>query len=110
MEKIANCRKNRFRDSIIKNKQKNMEINSFPRFVNWFFTAGSPVSEIDMWLFIVIVAWSLGWKGAALWKAARNNQLYWFSAFMVVNTIGILEIIYIYVFAKKQPETGLPNR
>lgn len=83
-----------------------MEINSFPRSVSWFFTTGAPIPEISMWLFIVIVAWSLAWKGAALWKAARNNQLYWFSALMVVNTIGILEIIYIYVFAKKRTEAG----
>jgi methionyl-tRNA synthetase len=83
-----------------------MEINSFPRNVNWFFTTGTPIPEISMWLFVVIVAWSLAWKGVALWKAARNNQLYWFSALMVVNTIGILEIIYIYVFAKKRPETS----
>jgi len=83
-----------------------MEIESFPRSVNWFFTTGSPVPEINFWLFIVIVVWSLAWKGAALWKAARNNQLYWFTALMLVNTVGILEIIYIYVFTKKRPEIG----
>ncbi|MFZ3074128.1 MAG: DUF5652 family protein [Minisyncoccales bacterium] len=83
-----------------------MEIESFPRSVNWFFTTGSPVPEINFWLFIAIVVWSLAWKGAALWKAARNNQLYWFTALMLVNTVGILEIIYIYVFTKKRPEIG----
>jgi methionyl-tRNA synthetase len=74
--------------------------------VSWFFTTGNPIPEINFWLFIVIVAWSLAWKGVALWKAARNNQLYWFTGLLIVNTVGILEIIYIYVFAKKQPESG----
>jgi len=82
-----------------------MNISSFPQYVNWFFTTGSPIPEISIWLFTVIVVWSLGWKGAALWKAARNNQLYWFSAMLFINTVGILEIVYIYVFAKNKPET-----
>lgn len=81
-----------------------MNINSFPQFINWFFTSGNPIPDINFWLFTIIVAWSLGWKGAALWKAARNNQLYWFCALLFINTVGILEIIYIYVFAKNKPE------
>ncbi len=71
-----------------------------------FFTGGAPASTIGIWIFIALVAWSLAWKGVALWKAARNNQMYWFAALMVINTVGILEIIYIYVFAQKKPEAG----
>jgi len=81
-------------------------MNTYPQLMSKFFTAGSPAPEISIWLFVVLVAWSLAWKGAALWKAARNNQLYWFAALMVINTVGILEIVYIYVFAKKRPEIG----
>ena len=71
-----------------------------------FFTGGTPAAAINVWIFVALVAWSLAWKGVALWKAARNNQLYWFTALMIINTVGILEIFYIYVFAKKRPETG----
>jgi len=71
-----------------------------------FFTGGTPAATISMWIFIALVAWSLAWKGVALWKAARNNQMYWFAALMVINTVGILEIIYIYVFAQKKPEAS----
>ena len=81
---------------------KKMDINTFPQFVSWFFTSGNPAPNISIWLFILIVAWSLGWKGAALWKAARNNQLYWFTALVLLNTVGILEILYIYVFSQKK--------
>jgi len=46
--------------------------------------------------------WSVAWKGIALWKAAKNDNLKWFVVLLVVNTAGILEILYIYVFSKKK--------
>jgi len=49
-----------------------------------------------------LLIWSLGWKGTALWKAGRNNQPYWFVALLIVNTVGLLEIIYIVWFQKKR--------
>jgi methionyl-tRNA synthetase len=81
-------------------------MNTYPLFMSQFFTGGAPASNVSLWIFVALVAWSLAWKGIALWKAARNNQLYWFVAMMVINTVGILEIFYIYVFAKKMPEKG----
>ena len=51
---------------------------------------------------IVLALWSIPWKGWALWRAAKNNQLPWFIVFMVVNTVGILEIIYIFLISKKE--------
>ena len=53
-------------------------------------------------LSVVFLIWSFYWKGRALWKAARNNSLVWFIALLIVNTVGILEILYIYVFGKNQ--------
>ncbi len=53
-------------------------------------------------VFILLVIWSAIWKGVALWKAARNSDKYWFVALLVINTVGILEILYIYVFSKKK--------
>lgn len=57
-----------------------------------------------MALLVVIVIWVLCWKGVALWTAARNNSKPWFVALLVVNTIGILEILYIFVFSKKKAQ------
>ena len=51
-----------------------------------------------IFLLIVVSVWSVIWKGIALWKAARNNQLAWFVVLVVLNTAGILEIIYILFF------------
>jgi methionyl-tRNA synthetase len=52
-------------------------------------------------LLLAIIAWTLPWKGVALWKAARNNHSAWFIALLVINTLAILEIIYIFYFSKK---------
>ena len=51
---------------------------------------------------IILLIWSAIWKGIALWKAAGNKDLKWFIALLVINTVGILEILYIYVFSKKK--------
>ena len=57
------------------------------------------VGEISgiIWLLII---WSGVWKAWATWRAARNNHLTWFVVLWVVNTAGILEIIYIFFFSE----------
>lgn len=52
--------------------------------------------------FILLALWSLFWKGLALWKAARNDERYWFVALLVINTVGILELAYLFIFAKQK--------
>ncbi len=51
---------------------------------------------------ILLVVWVIIWKGIALWKAAKNGSKSWFIALLVLNTIGILKIIYIFYFAKEK--------
>ncbi len=53
-------------------------------------------------LFYFFLVWSLVWKGLALWRAAKNNHLVWFIVLLVVNTLGILEIVYLLIIGKKQ--------
>ena len=55
-------------------------------------------------LFILLIIWSMVWKGIALWKCGRNNQLTWFIVLLILNTAGILEIIYLLAFQKKKEE------
>jgi len=50
----------------------------------------------------VLMIWSVIWKGIALWRAGRNNQLGWFIALMILNTLGILEIVYLLTAGKKK--------
>ena len=52
------------------------------------------------WSLIIALAvlWSLVWKGVALWQAGKNSHLGWFIALYIVNTLGILEIIYLIAY------------
>jgi len=79
-----------------------------PHFVNYCvsqpFTWHTPIGGI----LVLLIIWSLAWKAVALWKAARKNQVWWFVALMLINTMGLLEILYIYVFADWGKNT-LPN-
>lgn len=50
----------------------------------------------------LLALWSLAWKGWALWTAARRGDRIWFIVFLIVNTAGILEIIYLYFFAGRR--------
>ncbi|MDD5032761.1 MAG: DUF5652 family protein [Candidatus Pacebacteria bacterium] len=54
------------------------------------------------WILFLVAAWTIPWKGVALWKAARFGQKWWFIALLVLNTLAILEIIYIFFVARKQ--------
>ena len=57
--------------------------------------------KVAPWVLAVLIVWSLIWKGMALWKAARLSSKGWFIVLLIVNTFGILEIIYIFFVAKK---------
>ena len=61
-----------------------------------------------IWLVLIIplaVVWSMAWKGIALWKAGRNEDLAWFIVLFIINTLGILDIIYIFAFGRKKTST-----
>jgi methionyl-tRNA synthetase len=55
---------------------------------------------IGILLLVIIIIWSLFWKALALWHAAKNNSKLWFIALLFINTLGILEIVYLYFIAK----------
>ncbi len=50
---------------------------------------------------VPLLVWSIAWKGWALWLAARRGELWWFAALLVINSVGILEIFYIFFVAKQ---------
>lgn len=51
-------------------------------------------------ILIVLLLWSVFWKGLALWHSAQRGHYWWFVILLVVNTVGILEIIYLFAIAK----------
>lgn len=54
---------------------------------------------------IAVALWSIPWKALALWKSARRNHVGWFIFFLLINTAGILEIIYLIILRKKGQES-----
>lgn len=60
----------------------------------------------NMTIYMFLIIWALCWKGVALWKAARNESKVWYIVMLVANTVGILEIIYIFFFSKKKGPKG----
>ena len=60
-------------------------------------------------ILILAILWSLLWKGIALWKAARNNQKKWFLIILILQSLGILEILYIYIFQREREEKAVED-
>ena len=50
---------------------------------------------------VIVALWTIPWKLYAVWLAARNNHKKWFIALVIINTMAILEIIYIFKVVKK---------
>ena len=60
---------------------------------------------IGTWMgmfFVPVMLWSIAWKGWALWKAAKADSKIWFVILLLVNTMGILDILYIFVLGKEK--------
>lgn len=54
------------------------------------------------WIIYALLAWTLPWKGIALWKAAKNDNKTWFVIIFLINTLAILDIVYVVFFEKKK--------
>ncbi len=63
---------------------------------------------------IVVAAWDGVWKLIALWKAARKGSVAWFIILAIINSAGILPILYIFLFSemrlKKAPVPARKTR
>ena len=65
---------------------------------NSFFTS---IGTTGLIVSIIVAAVVLVLKGFALWYSARREQKVWFIVLLVVNTLGILDLVYIIFIAKK---------
>ncbi len=61
------------------------------------------------WL-IPIFIWESVLKGFALWKSGRNKQPIWFVFIFLFNTLGILPLLYLFLFQKKGNTEKLKNQ
>ncbi|HNW71430.1 MAG TPA: DUF5652 family protein [Candidatus Paceibacterota bacterium] len=51
---------------------------------------------------LIMIFWVIPWKGYALWTTVKNNNKIWFIVLLIVNTFGLLEVIYVFGVAKKK--------
>lgn len=61
-------------------------------------------------ILLTILAWTLPWKGIALWKAAGKRQKGWFIAILLLNTFAILDILYIFLFSRLSEKKKVKNQ
>jgi len=61
------------------------------------------LSPANPWFYLILICilvWTLPWKGVALWKAAKNKSKAWFVVLLILNTLAILDILYIFIYSK----------
>ncbi len=51
-------------------------------------------------ILVILIIWTFIWKGLALWKSSKLDQPIWFALMLVINTVGMLEIIYLILYSK----------
>jgi hypothetical protein len=62
------------------------------------------------WIIWLAIAWTIPWKGVALWKAARNSHKAWFVVLLLLNTLAILDILYIFIFGRREKDNSDQNQ
>lgn len=70
---------------------------------NWgwqFGDVGFGAGVIFGVLILAAALWTLYWKYKAIWHAVKHDHKIWVLVLLVVNTLGILEILYLHVFSK----------
>ncbi|ALM09972.1 MAG: Uncharacterized protein PeribacterA2_0598 [Candidatus Peribacter riflensis] len=59
-------------------------------------------------LLFVLAIIDLVFKGWALWRAARMSKQWWFVALLIINSMGILPVIFLLLTNKEY--TSKPKR
>lgn len=65
----------------------------------WYLGNSRGFWDWGNWM-VLLMIWSVIWKGLALWHSARRGEKVWFGVLLVINTAGILEILYLLLRAK----------
>ncbi|PIT91798.1 hypothetical protein COU12_01100 [Candidatus Jorgensenbacteria bacterium CG10_big_fil_rev_8_21_14_0_10_54_38] len=69
-----------------------------------FFSPGN-------WIIWLAILWSLPWKGMALWKSAKRGKVWWFIALFLINTVGLLDMVYLFIISeRRRPIASRKNR
>ncbi len=89
-----------------------MIFDAFEQFLTQFASKlGVSVSTAET-LLVIAILWTIPWKGISLWRASKRNEKWWFVALLLVNTLAILEILYLFVFSqpRRVESSGAPGK
>lgn len=53
-------------------------------------------------LLLAALTWDMVWKGASMWRAARDGSKPWFVTLLLTNTLGVLDAIYLFIVARRR--------
>jgi len=65
-----------------------------------FYTSIIAFLNANPMVMYLLTIWTVIWKGLALWKSAQRQEKIWFVVLLIVNTFGLLEILYLFVFSR----------
>ncbi len=58
------------------------------------------LSNEQLALLVLVQVWDLIWKSLALWRAARNRDIFWFVLLILINSAGLLPAFYLFYMSK----------
>jgi len=61
-------------------------------------------------LISMLAIWTLAWKGASLWHAAKDDSKPWFIALLLTSTAGLLDAHYIFRVSRMRKLAGEDGR
>ena len=68
------------------------------------FTELSTLPEWVLPVLLVLTIWTVFWKGVSMWHAARKKNGTWFVILLIFNTVGILDLYYLFGVEKINPD------
>lgn len=67
----------------------------------------NPLVALFVVAIILVAIWEAVWKIIAMWKCGRHGQLAWYICIAVFNTAGILPIVYLLWFQRRDLPVGV---
>lgn len=58
------------------------------------------------WIGLTLMAWDTAWKAAAIHRAWKNGQRRWILPLAVVNSMGLLPMLYLFRWSKPRPTSS----
>lgn len=69
--------------------------------MNFSDTCWESISPKFIPLIIAIALWEVVWKAFALWSSAQRKEKVWFVLLLIINSAGILPIVYLLINKKR---------